>query len=260
VTSRSDGGVDTDAEVAPVAEADYVHALSSAEAEQATRCCLQAGLSGVDDGYEAHVELGERAWLPAPDSGAVYDPKIGGQCVAAYAHAECALAKNALEGHVPAVCGRVYARGHRRLGEACNVNQDCEQPVGKVTVCALGQVVDKKAVRVCKELKEAAEGAPCLASDDAVVFQCQKALLCDDKQNRCVRPAARGGACLTGATWGDTCEQGSVCDRAGSKRCVAPAAVGTACSYDNLCEGFACMGNECREPLFEILGAGICKP
>jgi hypothetical protein len=66
-----------------------------------------------------------------------------------------------------------------------------------------------------------------------------------------VQLAARGEPCMTGGSWGDTCEIGSVCDDDGTQRCVEPTPVGAACSpSDNLCEGLVCRAGTCREPLF----------
>jgi hypothetical protein len=41
---------------------------------------------------------------------------------------------------------------------------------------------------------------------------------------------------------------GAVCD-VDSKSCVKPTAIGDKCTQPDQCEGFACIGGECREAL-----------
>ncbi|HEX2678497.1 MAG TPA: hypothetical protein VHM19_17715 [Polyangiales bacterium] len=241
----------------PVAEADYVQALAAAENDQADRCCKQAGLGGVEAGWKAHAEMGEKAWLPPASSGATYDGVAAGDCVDAYEHQACSLAKDGYRGHVPQACQDVYARGTTKLGERCTSYYQCEQPPGKVTGCGGYEVIDNAVVKTCVEIREAGEGAACGAAGPHVDVVCKGNLLCDDQQLECVRPAGRGEPCLTGAIWGDTCAKGSVCDRL-SKRCVEPTPVGKPCDEShNLCENYACVNSVCVAPLFFT---GPCTP
>ena len=90
-----------------------------------------------------------------------------------------------------------------------------------------------------------------------VDLECRWPLLCDAERGVCVPRPARGEPCLTGAGWGDTCAQGSVCDSSDSKRCVEPAEIGSPCEWPNLCEGGACIEGRCREPLSDAVD---CQP
>jgi hypothetical protein len=101
----------------------------------------------------------------------------------------------------------------------------------------------------CYEQKVLTVGDTC---DGTLNEACPTPLLCDPNQKRCMPLAALGEACITGSSFGDTCEAGALCDRMGTKRCIEPKPVGADCESIEECEGLACIGGVCREPLDAI--------
>jgi hypothetical protein len=82
--------------------------------------------------------------------------------------------------------------------------------------------------------------------------QCVYPSFCHPEEDRCVKPAALGEPCVVSPQFGDTCEQGAVCDFQDTKRCIVPTPIGSACETNELCENLACRGGTCREPLWTI--------
>jgi hypothetical protein len=62
---------------------------------------------------------------------------------------------------------------------------------------------------------------------------------------------------MVSAVYGDTCDKGSVCDRAGSHRCVESKAVGSACESLDECEMYACSDGVCAQPVWGLTGCTV---
>jgi hypothetical protein len=216
----------------PVSESDFPQRWQEARHSADQRCCEQAGLTLT----ESHEE-------PFGEALASFDSAAAAACLAALEKAPCHLQK---EAYAPvSSCQQVYA-GTRALGDACFTPWDCaaNETQGGYTSCALalGQVEG-----VCVRRQRRAEGESCAREKERV--ECNWPLLCDEETEVCVKRPKLGEPCMTGASWGDTCAQGSVCDRMGTKRCVKPKPVGKPCETLEECEDLACVDGLCREPL-----------
>jgi hypothetical protein len=240
----------------PIDEADYAFARTDAELSHAERCCERVGAMGTTSGFRDAVLRGLDESQPADDSGARYDPQAAAECVAALEAAPCPNTKQAPLAAILETCARIYTRGNRALGESCTSDFECAESDQGETICGAAEVTRHGIARECKALERAGEGQRCMSDDPFVELRCDGTLLCDDDSQRCVAPAARGERCLTGPAWGDTCERGSVCDRTDTERCIEPIAIGDACEDGELCEGLACRGGACREP---ISYSGLCE-
>jgi hypothetical protein len=232
----------------PIQEGDYKARRADAEHSQADRCCEEAGAIGIADGYRDAVMRGVEEDRPMGDSGARYDPQAAGECVAAIEASACRNIKDVHADATLAACGRIYTRGNRTLGQSCKQWADCAESTEGEMTCSVAEVTQEGLVYECMLFVRLREGDDCVSGDRRVDVECELPLLCDEVIGRCVSPAERGAPCLTGPSWGDTCAEGSVCDRTGSKRCVEPIPVGDACEDGELCEGLACADGVCRTP------------
>ena len=125
-------------------------------------------------------------------------------------------------------------------------HQECSQAAGP-TFCNERRV-DGGSEQRCASLHYAAEGESCASTAGLTVF-CANRMLCHPEDQTCVRPAERGEPCVTGPVWGDTCAQGSVCDRLNTRRCIAPLPPGSPCTKLEECEGLLCHEGVCKAPL-----------
>jgi len=234
----------------PLTEASYVTRYVEAETDFTQGCCMQNGYAGLADDFAASVERGLDEDAPLPEAGARFDPEAAAECLAWLGNRDCSeLLKQ--PHRVRLGCDRVYTRGHRRLGETCRSTFDCALSNGQPTSCEVTRVTRDGFEYSCARYVEVGEGESCTSDDPMTARYCVSGLLCDERLGVCVHLAARGEPCMTGPTWGDTCEVGSVCDWDGTQRCVEPTPVGAACAPGgNLCEGAVCRAGTCREPLF----------
>jgi hypothetical protein len=234
-----------DRELEPIAYEDFVEQREQLEASLSRRCCERIGATLAEGYAEAF-----RREVPA-ELAARYDERAGAACIAELRARDCTHVKE-LDGL--GACAEIYRRGSRALGEACTTDFDCAQD-DEPTACVVSAVTRDGIERACKRYVEVEEGEACEGADPEELRACAPSLWCHPDRSVCVAPAERREPCITGPEWGDTCAVGSVCDRADSGRCVEPRAVGSPCSELEQCEGLACWGGRCREPLLETTGA-----
>jgi hypothetical protein len=225
-----------------ISEAELPQRFSDAMRAWDRRCCDQVGL-GPPEGEAWPVREGARA---------TFDPEAAALCIAEIEASACQLFKESVTG--PESCGNVYT-GTVALGEACFTRWDCAPSdlPDSYAGCLLGLGEESS---VCTRVHLRKEGEDCAWSAGEERVECERPLLCDHEDDLCARPAKLGERCITGPLWGDTCEQGAVCDRTGTKRCVKPTPVGQACASIEDCEAQACVGGTCREPLFIV---NLCR-
>jgi hypothetical protein len=246
-SERTDADADTDT---PLREEGYYRARAEAMCALSARCCQRAGLRTSTTCVETML-AGVLHWRPDRIAGARYDADAAAACVNGYADLECGLAK--ADRTVPAACAHVYEPGRRKLGERCTDSSqfECAPSEAGDTFCALTRLREPTE-STCVVAKYLNEGEPCvdLVPEPNVEALCDLPLICDEERGLCARRAERGQRC--DPTYGDTCAQGSVCDRA-SRRCVEPPPIGDPCDpADNRCEQLACIGGRCREPLSDF--------
>lgn len=227
----------------PVTADDYPERLNDVRRQLDERCCQRTGLTLLQDG----------AYGEWPEPRATFDAKAAKQCLAELARMECPLAKGGIETYQPAICRKVYT-GTLRVGDTCYSPWDCEpshDPRSSIS-CPLALAHETS---VCTRVSIGKEGEGCESWRSEKVI-CEPPLLCDPDEV-CAKPATMGEICLTGPNYGDTCAQGLMCDRTGTKRCVKPTPVGKACDTIEDCESLGCVDGECREPL---LALPLCGP
>jgi hypothetical protein len=246
-------GAPGDSRAEPMSEDGYYRALAAAECALQERCCARAGLR-IRTGCAEELEPKLRTWRPDPSSGARFDPEAAAACVNGFAAIECVHVK--IGRSDPPACARIYAHGRQPLGARCVDSAfECAPVEGEIVTCTPTSLTADEGI--CLIYRQVAEGDHCgdVQRETNSELNCRRELLCDDQRLVCVPRAERGEPCLTGYAWGDTCAEGSVCDRLGSKRCVEPAPIGSACDggLENLCEGHLCVAGQCREPLWDML-------
>jgi hypothetical protein len=187
---------------------------------------------------------------PDRSSGAEFNPAAGGACVEQTRNQSCDPGKGPL--HALDACGKVYQGGQRKAGEVCSSTWDCA-PIDEPNAYANCWWSDaSKTQSVCGKLRIRKLGESCAEVSPGLQDYCEPGLFCDDATQLCVAPAKLGETCITGTNWGDTCAAGAVCDRTNTKTCVLPKPVGAACSAPEECEYLACIGGQCREPLWYV--------
>ena len=232
------GGAGADNDDESVTAEDFSSRLGKALNQHHERCCKQAGLDHPDP-------IGLGGGLPSQAVSAEFDAHAAATCLRQTRNAPCERAKESASS--PKVCRQVFTRGTIKRGQACRSSWDCapsDEP-DAFPYCDT----------TCKLWYTLPEGADCSPRENATVV-CASPLLCSDDEV-CVRPAKLGESCLTGPQWGDTCAEGSVCDRNGTKRCVKPTPVGKPCTELEDCEWLACIDGLCRDPLSVVT---ICEP
>ena len=246
-SSRAPGRSDaTGASAVP--EVEYVATLFEARCDHAERCCAMLGRAPSDCRTQA-AEVERTRWVPAASSGARYDPRAAAACVEALRSAPCHRSKAPYA--APAPCREVYERGWLQVGEPCDNSFECASGL----TCGVDRVTRDGIEYACRHHAVVAEGDRCAGEglDLDAAYECELPLLCDEARGVCVARAARGEPCITGPVWGDTCAEGSVCDRLGSRTCVEPTPVGDPCSSIEECESLACIEGTCREPSFDAM-------
>jgi hypothetical protein len=246
-SSSSDAGDDEPADASvyfedagpypAIREKHIAQALSEAQDARDARCCQSAGL--VLNGKTAAV-------LPDPDAKAAFNAEAAAACVAETRRQDCLLYKDP-----PAVisaCQRAFGPGNRKKGQPCLTQWDCAAAEGEGASASCG--TSPTLGQVCFVERDVQRGESCAPSGTALeLVRCVWPLQCDAKTEKCVDPPGVGEACTAGASFGDTCGAGAVCDASDTKKCVQPRAEGASCKLNDECEAFACIGGVCRKPL-----------
>jgi len=224
-----------------IAEEDWAAIGGEADAQGLDSCCRQQGSTGA---LASSIDSLTRGYeRPRAGTGVRFNPRAAAACLAVISENGCLPAKEPFDPTVSGACLRVYERGSLEVGEECVSDFECSEANAAYTYCGSTYVGDELVFMCESQGLERNLGESC--SDAG----CRWGLWCDPETVRCAEPAARGEACIIGASYGDTCAKGSRCDRSDTEICVAPVPVGEPCDSEAQCEWGACFGGLCREPL-----------
>jgi hypothetical protein len=220
-----------------IAEANFLSELGSARTGLLAKCCdyISRNTPRTDDGPPA----------PSAESGAQYDEAAGSACIGQYHALVCPHGKE--PPGIPASCRAAYTGGQLQAGVTCTTDWECEQSL--VCGTSLGS---EGLIRTCElpaQLLSQA-GERCEAQND-----CAPPMSCRD-DGRCGLPQL-GEACAVSSVYGDSCDKGFVCDRAGGGRCVQPTPIGRACTTNNECELHACIDGVCAQPVWGLANCTV---
>lgn len=192
-------------------------------AEVAT-CCAQEGLP--TDGFQCHEMISMANFF------GFYTSQAGDACLA---EMRSQVAAGTLcAGESPA-CDVVFGSGpgDKKVGEACDSNDDCAQSrEGKVT-CAYYSV--SSASRTCIALRDVGEA--CTA-----YFLCVPSAFCDHQNDVCTARLSAGSACATNSE----CMDGHYC-ASDTYKCAAQKADGAACGSSSECQSGRCENGTCPD-------------
>lgn len=204
-TAGKAGGELVEEHPAPVARVDLAPAFAQLQCAELADCCEQQNLQVDDGSCTAQVTDILKMIYASYAKTTTYDSAAAAECLQVWPTVTV-CGQRSPEVEPPEVCQRVFV-GHAKLGEPCNVVDDCVKLATGSVTCALGSVADDGALSgTCV----ASEPTPLVPIGSACTYSdvCAARGFC--LQGKCHAPLAEGEACRNN----ETCATGTCVDGA----------------------------------------------